>query len=253
MLIFRKTFSMIELIVVVAIISILTSIAIPQFQDIILDARVSQLKDNLRKMREVLASFNNNQGRYPYYIQAWNAAGAPASITRGYPDAPSNDEDPLIALDGDPFNELLHGALRPNPLATYGWTSRGPKYIQSKPIDPFTGLATWTFVPNAFYWVRDGMDSISFDPTIHVVAIDVWGSGNEPDGTIDRYDTNTLANGAADSSSPERMAIASDAFSVDWATGSLEWYKTQEASVDGTWFPLTYKNVKCVDSEYSDL
>jgi general secretion pathway protein G len=60
---------LLELIIVLAIISILLSIAIPTYQAIILRARESVLKQNLYLMRRQIEAFAADQGRYPGSLQ----------------------------------------------------------------------------------------------------------------------------------------------------------------------------------------
>lgn len=255
---------MIELVVVLAIISILASIVVPEMKSMIQDAREKQLMDTLAKMRTVLENFYGDHGRYPFFIQNTDATGplkfgtAYASITRGLSEGSSpNDAIPLIKLSGNPFNELVKGALRPNNDQIYGWINRSDKYLRKPAVDPTYEVSTWTFIPHAFFY-QPGNGSPTFDPTQHIVAIDVWGPQNKPDGALTIYDHCTNAGGVpAVAEGGERLAIASGAFEVSWATGSLKIWRDKCANIPGydggTWYPLTYRDLKSTNPDYSDL
>jgi general secretion pathway protein G len=62
-------FTLLELVIVLAIISILLSVAIPTYQAIVHRARESVLKQNLYTMRRQIEAFAADQGRYPQSLQ----------------------------------------------------------------------------------------------------------------------------------------------------------------------------------------
>ena len=62
-------FTLLELIIVLAIITILLSVAIPTYQTIIYRARETVLKQNLYMMRRQIEEFAADQGRYPQSLQ----------------------------------------------------------------------------------------------------------------------------------------------------------------------------------------
>jgi len=64
-----RGFTLLELIIVLAIITILLSVAIPTYQAIIHRARESVLKQNLYLMRRQIEAFAADQGRYPQSLQ----------------------------------------------------------------------------------------------------------------------------------------------------------------------------------------
>ena len=62
----RKGFTLIELMIVVAIIGILASVAVPKFADLINKSREGSTKGNLSQIRSALSIYYaDNEGRYP--------------------------------------------------------------------------------------------------------------------------------------------------------------------------------------------
>ena len=63
-------FTLLELIVVVAIIGILATIAMPALKNVPIRTRESVLKTNLRTLRDVIDQHYGDKGRYPTSLQA---------------------------------------------------------------------------------------------------------------------------------------------------------------------------------------
>lgn len=61
----QKGFTLLELVTVLAIISILASIALPNYQRAIVKAREAVLKDNLFFMRDAIDQYYLDKGKYP--------------------------------------------------------------------------------------------------------------------------------------------------------------------------------------------
>jgi general secretion pathway protein G len=71
----KRGFTLIELMMVVSIIAILASIAMPKFADMLIKAQEGSLKGNIGSMRSALSIYySDNQGLYP-------------NCTAGYPSA----------------------------------------------------------------------------------------------------------------------------------------------------------------------
>jgi general secretion pathway protein G len=64
-----RGFTLLELIIVLAVITILLSVGIPAYQAIVYRARESVLKQNLYLMRRQIETFAADQGRYPQSLQ----------------------------------------------------------------------------------------------------------------------------------------------------------------------------------------
>lgn len=66
----ERGFTLLELIVVIAIIGILATIAMPQMKDMPRRANEAVLKTNLRTMRDVLDQYYGDKGHYPPSLDA---------------------------------------------------------------------------------------------------------------------------------------------------------------------------------------
>ncbi len=81
-------FTMIELLIVVSVVGILATMAVPSYQGTLLRAREAALRQDLFTMRDVLDQHRGDQGKYPSSLQALVAAGY------------------LRAIPNDPFTNL---------------------------------------------------------------------------------------------------------------------------------------------------
>lgn len=68
-------FTLVELMIVVAIVGILTTISVPSYHTSLIKARETVLRQDLFTMREVLDQHRADQGKYPSSLGALVAAG----------------------------------------------------------------------------------------------------------------------------------------------------------------------------------
>jgi general secretion pathway protein G len=68
-------FTMIELMIVVSIVGILATLAVPSYQSTLVRAREAALRQDLFTMRDVLDQHRADQGKYPPALQALVDAG----------------------------------------------------------------------------------------------------------------------------------------------------------------------------------
>jgi len=123
----RRAFTLIELLIVVAIIAILAAIAVPNFLEAQTRAKVAAAQSNMRTISTGLESYHVDQNRYPAEL---GPVQGPAGSYVGQP-----------SLNG-------YGQLR-----LWGWKTAPPSlstpvsYLSSLPQDPFKQGAASTIPP----------------------------------------------------------------------------------------------------------
>src|SRR5690242_16170352 len=72
---FQKGFTLIELMIVVAIIGILAAVAIPQYQDYTVKAKLSKVTGVAAPIKTALALYYQEQGGFPITAAPWTTIG----------------------------------------------------------------------------------------------------------------------------------------------------------------------------------
>lgn len=102
----RRGFTLIELIVVMAIVALLTAIATPRYFQSVERARENALKNSLSVMRDAIDQFAADKGRYPRSL----AELADVHYVRELPEDPfTGRRDSWIELQPPPDAGVEHG------------------------------------------------------------------------------------------------------------------------------------------------
>ncbi len=136
-------FTLIELLIVVAIIAILAAIAVPNFLEAQVRSKVARVKNDLRTASLALESYRVDYNRYPPfgqppYDQLWdvNAINPPLLTT------------PIAYLSSGSVLQDVFRAKRPNPF----WWSR--QYYYRNFDDPRYQGADRAYASNRYGWWR---------------------------------------------------------------------------------------------------
>ena len=97
----ERGFTLLELMIVISIIIILVSVALPQFQKTIMHARETVLKDDLHKMRELLDQYAADKGKLPQSLDDLVTAGYMRELPK---DPITDNKDWVIATGDDPYS-----------------------------------------------------------------------------------------------------------------------------------------------------
>jgi type IV pilus assembly protein PilA len=133
----QKGFTLIELMIVVAIIAILAAIAISQYQDYVIRSQVSEGSSLADGVKTAVGEFYNNYGRFPNTTGAQNVSlglALPASIVGSYVGSVGINNGVINAhySNATPFkaNNKINGTiLLFSPITKTGsmvWTCKKP-------------------------------------------------------------------------------------------------------------------------------
>src|SRR6266571_4821499 len=94
-------FTLLELMIVISIIIILVSVALPQFQKTIMHARETVLRDDLFKMRSLIDQYAADKGKLPQSLDDLVTAGYMRELPK---DPITDNRDWSIATGEDPYS-----------------------------------------------------------------------------------------------------------------------------------------------------
>ena len=114
----QKGFTLIELMIVVAIIGILAAVAIPQYQDYTVKAKLSKVSGVADPVKTALALYNQENSGFPTAASPWTSlgmAGAPTTTTEVSGIAWTGTTNPVGAGTG---LQLTLAAIKANTIDT---------------------------------------------------------------------------------------------------------------------------------------
>ena len=94
-------FTLLELMIVISIIIILASVAVPQYQKTIMHARETVLKDSLFNMRKLIDQYSADKGKLPQSLDDLVSAGYMREVPK---DPITDNKDWQIATGEDPYS-----------------------------------------------------------------------------------------------------------------------------------------------------
>src|SRR5216110_2327041 len=94
-------FTLLELMIVISIIIILASVALPQYQKTIMHARETVLKDDLFKMRSLIDQYAADKGKLPQSLDDLISAGYMREVPK---DPITDNKDWNIVTGDDPYS-----------------------------------------------------------------------------------------------------------------------------------------------------
>ena len=120
-------FTLIELMIVVAIIGILSAIAVPMYASMQTRARIARAQSDIRVMVGTISAFGAHCGDVPATVAVWPAAGAPGATTActavaAGPAALLTPVTDAAAVSAGPF---LSRVPQPPANWTYAYTRNG--------------------------------------------------------------------------------------------------------------------------------
>ncbi len=138
----RKGFTLIELLIVVAIIGILAAIAIPNFLEAQVRAKVARAVSDMRNISLAVEAYNVDEDAYPAYNHDINWAGCCLTST--------------AAAMYDGYFDWLYSFVIRTPTSQVFMISTPVEYITTIPTDPFGALTGTAPIPYGYWTIGGG-------------------------------------------------------------------------------------------------
>lgn len=160
-----RAFTLVELLVVVAIVAILSAIALPNFLEAQTRAKVSRAKSDMRTMATALATYYGDHNAFPTSnftprFRRFRPLTTPVAYLSSVPTDPFNPPD----VNAGPFRsrgDYRYGAMPFSNPWRYILVSDGPSLTaDSDPIQFYPGYSL-----GLFFGTVDGHDYTIYDPT----------------------------------------------------------------------------------------
>lgn len=171
----RLGFTLIELLVVVAILAILTGIALPNFIEAQTRAKVSRVKSDLRALATALESYHTDHNRYPPstlvpLFRRLLPLTTPVAYITSIPLDIFDSVDPGAGGWRHSGN-YAYGAMPIDQESRYALASDGPdRQPNHHPIQFYPGYSDGIWENPA-----SGFDYIRYDPTNGTISLgDIW-------------------------------------------------------------------------------
>ncbi|MFH1738619.1 MAG: prepilin-type N-terminal cleavage/methylation domain-containing protein [bacterium] len=172
----QKSFTLIELLIVVAIIGILAAIAVPNFLQAQIRAKIAKVHGDMRNLKTAIESYRIDTNEYPYFDEYGYAKSYNPITYRLIPLTTPVSYMSSISLE-DPFLEVQGGEGYEDELPRFSYNYRNYKY--------FSPDGSWKA------WV---LNSLGPDRTKNQgLQVENWARGLVEDGVVIIYDaTNGL-------------------------------------------------------------
>lgn len=123
----ERGFTLLELMIVISIIIILVSVALPQFQKTIMHARETVLHDDLFKMRSLIDQYAADKGKLPQQLDDLVSAGYMREVPK---DPITDNKDWVIAIGDDPYSTQAGQGITDVHSASSDLSSEGTPYSE---------------------------------------------------------------------------------------------------------------------------
>lgn len=161
----RKAFTLIELLIVVAIIAILAAIAVPNFLEAQTRSKVSRCKADMRSAVTAIEAYYVDWNRYPFDGHNYNSGSGAHEY--GFWVLPMDISTPIAYLTTcnlvDPFRVQEGGGFQLDNVRYTNWSSTFDTdfdAIQSSPINSPAAFNSYTDIFGLWRMVANGPDKV---------------------------------------------------------------------------------------------